>query len=358
MRLQGLDGAGERDKEKMRFMVMDFNKIREEIKQGFICEQKHPNADLFIYNYTAKAQYDWHWTPETKMCRGLILDGQQKIVARPFEKFFSYEQLNSEVPLEPFEVYDKLDGSLGILYWVDDTPYIATRGSFISEQSQKATEILHQKYKHIYFHRDRTYLFEIIYPKNRIVLDYGDIQDLFLLAIIEIETGKDLPLENIEMPMVEKFDGLADLEALINNQLENKEGYVLKFESGFRVKVKFDEYKRLHKLLTGINARHIWEELRAGRNLNEIIGRVPDEYYQWVQSVENELRGKYAAIEAQCRSDFKELPTRKDTALYFQKCAYPSVLFSMLDKKDFSQSIWKHLRPEGARAFRCDIDAL
>ncbi len=41
-------------------MTIDFKKIREEIKQGFICEQKHASEDLFIYNYTVKAQFDEH----------------------------------------------------------------------------------------------------------------------------------------------------------------------------------------------------------------------------------------------------------------------------------------------------------
>jgi RNA ligase len=288
-------------------MTIDFKRIREEIEQGFIREQKHASEDLFIYNYTVKAQFNEHWTTETKMCRGLILDGRQNIVARPFEKFFGYEQLNGEVSLEPFEVYDKLDGSLGILYWIGDTPHIATRGSFDGEQAHKATEILRRKYSRVSFERDRTYLFEIIYPDNRIVLDYGGTEDLFLLAVIDTATGKDMPLENIGIPLVERFDGLHDLDLLQSNQTENKEGYVLKFESGTRVKVKFEEYKRLHKLLTGVNERHIWDELRAGHNLDEIIGRVPDEYYQWVRNVEDKMRAEYAAIEAQCRADFKEI---------------------------------------------------
>lgn len=262
------------------------------------------------------------------------------------------------MPLEPFEVYDKPDGSLGILYWIGDTPHIATRGSFDGEQALKANEILRRKYSRVFFERDRTYLFEIIYPDNRIVLDYGNTEDLFLLAVIDTATGKDMPLENIGMPLVERFDGLNDLDLLRSKQTENKEGYVLKFESGTRIKVKFDEYKRLHKLLTGVNERHIWDELRAGRNLDEIIGRVPDEYFQWVRNVENKMRAEYAAIETQCRADFKELPTRKDTALYFQTCAHPPVLYLMLDMKDYSQHIWKQVRPECPRSFRRDIDAL
>lgn len=37
-----------------------------------------------MYNYTAKAQYDKLWNEVTLQCRGLILDGDGNVVARPF----------------------------------------------------------------------------------------------------------------------------------------------------------------------------------------------------------------------------------------------------------------------------------
>ena len=36
----------------------------------------------------------------------------------------------------------------------------------------------------------KTYLFEIIYPENRIVVDYGDYKGLVLIDVIDNETGK------------------------------------------------------------------------------------------------------------------------------------------------------------------------
>jgi len=77
------------------------------------------------------------------------------------------------LPQEPFEVYEKLDGSLGILYWVDDEPRVATRGSFTGVQAQRGTAILRARYGHVAFRTDVTYLFEILFPENRIVVDYG-----------------------------------------------------------------------------------------------------------------------------------------------------------------------------------------
>lgn len=64
------------------------DRIRKLVAGRYISVAKHPQLDLFIYNYTAKSQYERYWTEETMMCRGLILDSQGQIIARPFPKFF------------------------------------------------------------------------------------------------------------------------------------------------------------------------------------------------------------------------------------------------------------------------------
>ena len=96
---------------------MNFELLDEMIAAKYISEKKHPDADLYIYNYTQKAQFERFWNETTMQCRGLILDGQRKIVARPFKKFFNYgEHETLSIPDGPFKVYEKMDGSLGILY--------------------------------------------------------------------------------------------------------------------------------------------------------------------------------------------------------------------------------------------------
>jgi RNA ligase len=97
-------------------MALNWDNVEEQVRGGYISKQRHPSAPLTIYNYTHKCQYDWKWTPEALTCRGLIVADSGEIVARPFPKFFSVEQLNGQTPAEPFEVYEKLDGSLGVLY--------------------------------------------------------------------------------------------------------------------------------------------------------------------------------------------------------------------------------------------------
>lgn len=340
--------------------MIDFTKVEEQIAEGFISCQRHPSADLRILNYTSRTQFDWHWTPETKACRGLIVDSENWIVARPFEKFFTLDQLaDTPLPLEPFEVFEKMDGSLGILYWCGAQPYIATRGSFVSDQAIRATQIFRTKRKGE-FNRNLTYLFEIIYPENRIVVDYGNTSDLYLLAVIQTDTGRELCVDDFRdlgFPVVKRYDGITDFNALKRLEESNKEGFVVRFQSGFRVKVKFDEYKRLHKLITGINPRHIWEEMRNGRSLDALLDRVPDEYFQWVKTTERGLRERYEAIETEALSNYRNgFESRKDAAMYFKSRPHSHVLFAMMDNKDYRDYIWRAVRPEAAAAFRCDID--
>lgn len=332
--------------------MVNWSAVEEQVKEGYISAQRHSTEPYAIYNYTQKAQYDWHWTPETMACRGLIVSDDGKVVARPFPKFFSIEQRGDDpLPLEPFKVYEKVDGSLGILYLTQEGWAIATRGSFVSEQAIWATAHLRSKYSEVEFNSDYTYLFEIIYPGNQIVVNYGDFADLVLLAIIRKSDGLDMPLEDLGFPQVKLFDGIKDFAELAQYEEPNKEGFVILFESGLRVKAKFAEYKRLHRLMTSLSARGIWEALQHPEGLQPILDRVPDEFYAWVRSMEAKILGQYATIEAQCLADYRDLGDRKTTALYYQDCKYPAILFKMLDKQPYQQMIWKLIYPEASRPF-------
>lgn len=334
--------------------------LKEMIEEGYVSVQKHPKEDLHIHNYTKKAQYEWIWNEITSKCRGLILDGEGNIVCNPFEKFFNLEELDNKkqkIPNESFEVYEKMDGSLGILYWESGEPSICTRGSFVSEQAIEAKKILYKKYKDTFdkLDKSKTYLFEIIYPQNRIVIDYGDKRDLILLAIRETKTGKDLPLEDIGFPLVKKYDGLKDFRKLKELEEDNKEGFVIKFESGFRMKVKFEEYKRLHKIFTNISNKSIWEILKDGGDFKDIIERVPDEFFDWFDKTKEGLINAYKKIEQTAKEEFKSLSEFKDMkefAAYTTKQSYPPILFKMRDNKDYSDYIWKQIKPEYSRPFK------
>lgn len=334
--------------------MWEYRDIPSMIDRGYVSATKHPDADLWVYNYTAKAQYEWVWNDTTMSCRGLILDVRGNVIARPFPKFFSKEQLeytDLHVPWhEPHTITDKMDGSLGILYWMRGRPCIATRGSFTSPQAQWATAFLQTNFDTSVLDRDLTYLFEIIYPQNRIVVDYGTTEDLFFITAIDRVSGK----EHVNPG---PFRSVTTLQPDEMDDRPNAEGYVIRFASGFRVKVKYDEYKRLHKIVTGTSNVTVWEWLRDGRNLLELADKVPDEFHKWLMVTHRGLMRDYDGVLKQCIRDYKEYPARKDTAMYFQTCKYPQVLFAMLDKKDVDPYIWRIVKPKRENPFELQARA-
>ncbi len=317
------------------------------VAEGWLRSQRHPEADLWIYNYSARTQYENHWTPETLACRGLILDADGEVVARPFAKFFNFGTPQaSSIPVEPWTVTEKIDGSLGILYYLDGEPFIASRGSFTSEQATAGTRLLRER--QIARIEGVTPLFEIVYPSNRIVVDYGDRRELVMLAAIDNATGRDAPLPTYDGPRAETH-GMVPLAELAGRERPNAEGFVVSFESGYRVKVKFAEYLRLHKIVTGVNARMLWESMRDGDDLDLLLEGLPDEVHDWIVTTRE---GLLAAFAAECKAAAEAFAARplatdrKTLAAYFLGCgADAAVLFRMLDGKPVDDLIWKAIRP-------------
>src|SRR5208337_1932600 len=256
--------------------ILPFDLLEKHLADGVVRRQTHPRYfELAIYNYTERAQFDRIWDDVTNVCRGLIVAHGEVVVARGFNKFHN---LNTEYAPETMEdnlhglplVTAKLDGSLGILYNWDGQWWIATRGSFDSEQARWATKWLRQHSAWLESQELGRYtpVFEIIYGANRIVVDY-DYEALVLLALINNRTGLEVPRdlldefgETCQFPVVKRFDKtLAECAAEDNL---NEEGYVLTYPNGVKVKVKFAEYVRLHRILTGLNPKGIWELLANG----------------------------------------------------------------------------------------------
>ena len=323
--------------------------IEELISKGYISRRKHPEEDLFILNYTPKAQYERLWNKHTISCRGLIVNSSNDIIARCFKKFFNYEEVEKEVHQRiqrnfSFEVNEKVDGSLGILYWIKDKPFIATRGSFESKQAKEATEIL-RSYGNISLDKSLTYLFEIVYPENRICIDYGNKRDLVFLSAFEIKSGQEVQIKT-PFPSCEKFNFTESFSFIKNLNLPNKEGFVVRFEDGYRFKIKFDDYIHLHNLIFSISSKSIWQCLKNKKEMP--IEYIPDEVYSWVEKNKKSLESEYSKIENESKCMFKKIShlSRKEFANKAIEHPYSSVLFKMLDNKSYEDIIWKIIEPE------------
>jgi hypothetical protein len=352
-------------------MKIDLKQLTQYIEEGWIEFQDHPSLPLRIYNYSRNCQFEEYWDNLTLMCRGLVLDYEGNIIARPFRKFFNLEE-GKHTPTSNFEVYDKLDGSLGIIFYYQGEWIVATRGSFTSEQSIKAKEIFNkyvQEYGDENLNVNLTYLVEILYQTNRIVVDYGDDEKLVLLGITDkygethhshfehLWFHKDL--------IVKKYDGISNYEEIKTTMYkDNAEGFVVRFDNGDRCKIKFNEYVRLHRLLTNFSNVDIWESLKNGDNVEEILKDVPDEFDNWVRTTIRDLKYNYFQISEYCGkvhdgfrygkyNDRDPEPTKKEYAEYVKQFKKPlqSVMFSMWEKKSYDHIIWRLIRPTYSKPF-------
>lgn len=342
---------------------MNYKDIQPYIEQQLVNEQVHPeNKDLHIFNYTQHCQFSKEWNEITKQCRGLIIDMKTgEVIARPFPKFFNYQEHianNWEIPQDsPFVVTEKIDGSLGILYEMNGQPWIATRGSFTSDQAIWATDWYRKNVGYLP-EKGKTELFEIIYPENRIVVNY-DFSGLVHICTIETETGKQLPRTPIDTRTVKRID-TDNLDALLELDEPNSEGFVVYYPiEDMRLKIKFPEYVRLHKLITGVNEIAIWENLRDGKGVDDLLEKVPDEFFNWVKRVQTDLMEKFTVIEKDARNAVAlsiEDETRKEKAITItSNTKYQGVAFSILDNKDYKIVIWRLIRPHGQNAYKTEI---
>ena len=341
-------------------MKINLNKLQEYEEKKLIKRQTHPDMDLIIWNYTQKCQFERAFDDYTIMCRGLITDPTGEVIARPFNKFFNWSEHESEdladIPEnEKFVAYDKMDGSLGITYKTPSGYKLATRGSFTSDQAIAGSEMLHDT---DLFSPGMTYLFEIIYPENRIVVDYGKEKKLVFLGAREISSGV------VFQP--EYFPDISDVyetpKVIENHSVsrDNSEGVVLYFSSGFMVKVKYDEYIRLHRLVTGVTKRRIWDLLRNNESVDELLERVPEEFEKWVRDSINDLEKQYAEMKQNAENVLLRVASmnnRKEQAIYIN--TYPRelrpIVFAMLDQKSIEPIIWKLLKPKHEVPFKEEI---
>jgi RNA ligase len=391
-------------------------------KDGLLHKQTHPTLDLTIWNYSPKVQYERLWDDITMQCRGLVTNSKGNIVARPFKKFFNYEEHKPEdIPNENYIVYEKMDGSLGILFYYEyelseerryniwfnnnyetgmerffdsnnlpdfDDPYyeptpktkgewiLATRGSFTSPQAIKGKEILDKKYDVSSLRKDNTYLFEIIYPENRIVVDYKGEEKLVLLGAIHTKTSNEVPDSSLFFTQESGFELVTIYKTwgegydLLKEEIsKDREGYVIRFKSGFRMKIKGDEYVRLHKILTNISNRDIWEYLKDNKPFDELLDRVPDEFNDWVKTTVRDLR--YSCFQLRERAgklhdgfrygkygDVYPEPTKKEFAEFVMKQqeVLHAIMFAMWDRNNekVDNIIWKIVKPEYSKPFKKD----
>ena len=324
-------------------------------------------GDLVLFCYTRECQYDNLWDEITMAARGIIFNKVTgEIVSRPFKKFFNISELEGKIDLrelakKPFLTLKKVDGSFGIYFRYKNQDYIATKGSFESDQAQWATKWFREHIDSSKMLPEYSYLFEMIYPENKIVVDYGDKEDLILLGAINKATGEEMPYKDLIMEakrigstVVEavEFDNLDDLYKYCKNLPCSEEGFVVTFYNGLKIKIKGDEYCKIHRMLANMTPLAFWRawDLELADIPKEFMVLLPEEFrelmdtlYQQIYNLHhdifNKIKEMYDELMANLPADIdyktlfsiiiEKYPKYKSYLMFYHKKKYSKIWWSI-----------------------------
>lgn len=274
-----------------------FSQVEKEAALGNIDLTRLDNG-LVLADYSRECQFKQEWNPITEVCRGLIVDVKNKnICALSLSKFYNYLQNGATFKNLPYTVREKMDGSLGIIWHYNGKWCCSTRGSFSSDQAIKCRELLISKYPltQVVVDKDITLCVEVIYPANRIVVDYKGEEKLVLLAAfnrVTFQEYDDDVLEvfskatGLERPNEYHFQSFLELEESVKGWPQNQEGVVIKFSDGSRIKLKGENYKIAHRAVSMCSPLSAWESTKDNLTL-DFVSCLPDEfqaqYLGWVE---------------------------------------------------------------------------
>ena len=296
--------------------------------------------EISIFNYRYVTYQDFLDNSSFEL-RGLTfvfnLDGTLYKTFPLFEKFFNlnendaclYEDLKN---LKVKSVQSKLDGSIINFVELPNGKIIAkSKTSFESEQARMAQKLFNTDSKlNTYITQSiqmgLTPIFELVSPKNRIVVNYNKTK-LILLGLRNCETGLYGSLDNV---LIEKADSykfsLNDLLSLKSN-LEGIEGWVVEFQNGQKVKIKTNWYLDLHKIMTDYSNREdylidfildekiddILSQLEIGSEMRSFVEKVQKVTLQKI----SELKSNIVDLQQKWNGDKKEFAFHYKNELIF-----------------------------------------
>ena len=139
--------------------------------------------------------FDVRWNKDNLIFRSSIWNEQGEPVSLSFKKFFNWEEQKELVPFptstKNCSLIEKIDGSALVISAYKGQLIHRTRGTFDASNLENGSEIefLKKKYPKVFDNkfilRDQSLIFEWVTPTNRIVLDYGNEPELYLIGDVD-----------------------------------------------------------------------------------------------------------------------------------------------------------------------------
>lgn len=263
-------------------------------------------------------------------CRGIIFDAETgDIIRRPFHKFFNVNERDEtqghSVDLSrSHAILEKLDGSMIAPFIVGDKLIWGTKMG-ATDVAKPVEDFVDDRYIDFAVRciaMGYTPIFEWCSRKQRIVLDYKEDQ-LILTAVRNMITGEYIPLERTQynIPLVREFAPQTDMKAFLQyvHDLEDLEGFVVRFDDGHMLKLKCDWYVQIHKAKEAILQDRNIVEIILDEKLDDIKAHLPaedrDRLTQFESDINKAINISVSDIRIELDSLLRNGVDRKDFAM-------------------------------------------
>lgn len=305
-------------------------------------------GNLALFKYSAKADFK---DEIVRGARGHIIDlDKMEYVCRPFLKFGNYyEEYVPDIDWTTAQIQEKIDGSITKLWFYDgawrwsSNSVIFAQDCYLHNGEFSMSWLIRdaENYKNIPFDnldKGYTYVFELVSPYNRIVIDYPKTY-LYHTGTINNATGQEYVLDiGIEHPKTYEIANRS-LESVLQKAKEFDtlhEGFIVCDGSFNRVKVKTEEYLRLHYSMTNkLSEKQALEILQANDEeamhaIKNNLDLAPEMlYYEYKYAV---LKKKISHYISYAMALYQQLDhDRKAFALSLEDSPYKMFAFKAID---------------------------
>lgn len=277
-----------------------------------------------------------------KEARGIIIKEEcYKVVCFPFIKFFNIDETYADkIDWNTAKVQEKIDGSL-IKLWCDEkngikTWNVSTNGCIDAFACDLGTDICPYKtfgelFMSVFNFRtfqkmnpNYTYMFELVSPYTKIVVDYPRTK-IYHLGTRDNISGKELEEDiGVTKPKLYPLKTEEEIRETVNKLPFNEEGYVVVDKNYHRVKVKSPAYVNAHRLINN-------NVINTVKVLDLIIQNEQEEFLSYFPEYKNVFKN----IERRYLNFRKRLKTIEERILKLKKKAK--------DRKDFAIKLIKRM---------------
>lgn len=277
---------------------------------------QYNNMILIRYGKTDLDGLKGMWEDEYSIyreCRSLVLDIiTGEIILCPFRKFFNInevkendtdligKEINEAIV---FEITNKLDGSMQSARFYNGE--IIMSGSMALDVNNSwrlkdgYTMLTDYHERMIKAFPNYTFIFEYISRADRHLVEYQN-EGLYLIGIRNVLNGYELNYSGVHMIGSKYGVAMAEIEDIsfidMLNQMRTfkaneKEGWVLNID-GHKVKVKCDDYVKLHRILDKASSVNVIIESIADNKYDDLVSKIPNKFRDRVDEIA-ELIFKY-----------------------------------------------------------------